>query len=144
MENWAIWMIVGAVMMLLEFILPGAVIVFLGIAALLVGIGIYFSWITTITSAFLAWFIISIILMLFLRSIFVKYFEGDSLVQNVNEDLDIIGSLVIVTEDIKPYKEGRIRFRDSTWSGRSEEEIDNGQQAIIIGRDGNTLIIKSL
>lgn len=144
MENWAIWMIVGAVMMLLEFILPGAVIVFLGIAALLVGIGIYFSWITTITSAFLAWFIISIILMLFLRSIFVKYFEGDSLVQNVNEDLDIIGSLVTVTEDIKPYKEGRIRFRDSTWSGRSEEEIDNGQQAIIIGRDGNTLIIKSL
>jgi len=116
----------------------------LGIAAVIVGLGIYFSFITTIVSAFIAWFIISIFLMLFLRSIFIKHFEGDSIIQNVDEDIDIDGSLVEVIEEIFPHKEGRVKFRDSSWTARSDENIKVAQRAIIIHRDGNTLIIKSI
>ena len=144
MESWAIWTIAGVVMILLEFILPGAVIVFLGIAAVIVGLGVYFSLITSIVSAFLAWFMISIFLMVFLRSLFTKYFEGNTLIQNVDEDLDILDSMVEVTEDVLAYKEGRVKFRGSTWNARSDQDLSTGHKAIIIGRDGNTLIIKSL
>ena len=64
MEAWLIWSIVGAVMILLEFVVPGGIIVFLGISALLVGAGIYLEWITTIPEAFITWFMSSIFLML--------------------------------------------------------------------------------
>ena len=144
MESWLIWIIAGAVMIFLEIILPGAVIVFLGVSAFIVGLGIYFNLITSVFSAFLSWFIISIFLLLFLRSMFVKYFEGDSKVQNVDEDEDLVGSIVEIVEEIKPYKDGRVKFRDTTWSARSEEEFVLGQKAIIKGRDGNILLIKSL
>jgi len=144
LETWLIWSIAGIVMMLLEFLIPGAVIVFLGVAALIVSLFIYSGWITTIVMALIAWFIISIFLMIFLRSVFVKYFEGESLVQNVDEDTDLIGSIVVISEEVLPYKEGRVRFRDTTWVARSEEELKVGNKAIISGRDGNKLIIKSI
>ena len=144
MDAWLIWMSIGVVMILLEFILPGGIIVFLGIAAMAVGLGVYMGWITSLTSALLTWFISSIFLMLFLRSIFIKYFEGDSTIQNVDEDVDLMGTLVEIVEEVLPHKEGRVKLRDSTWVARSDEELKEGSNAVVSGRDGNILIIKSL
>lgn len=144
MEQWIIWAIAGGIMILLEFIVPGGIIVFLGVAASIVGLSVYLGFINTFVSALLAWFILSIFLMLVLRSFFMKYFEGDSNIENVDEDADLLGVLVEVVEEVLPYKEGRVRFRDTTWSARSEETFSVGSKATVSGRDGNHLIIKSL
>lgn len=144
MEQWLIWLIAGGVMVLLEFILPGGIIVFLGLAALVVGGGVYFGFITSILSAILTWFISSLIFMIFLRSLFMKYFEGDSQVDNVDEDIDLMGVIVEVVEDVLPHKEGRVRLRDSTWTARSDEKFEKSSSAIVCGRDGNKLVIKSI
>lgn len=144
MDMWMIWLIAGAVMMVAETIIPGGIIVFLGAAAMIVGGAIYFEWITSIQMALLTWFICSIIFILFLRALFMKYFEGDSKVQNVNEDSDIQGSIVEVVEEILSYKEGRVRFRDTTWMARSDEDLPVGSKAIVAERDGNFLVVKSL
>ncbi len=144
MNDWMIWMTIGVVMMLLELILPGGVIVFLGLASVSVGSLVYLGYINTIIMALIAWFIISLAYIFILRAFFIKYFEGDSVVQNVDEDEDVIGSFVEVIEDILPYKEGRVRFRDSTWGARSEEELSKGKKAVIERRDGSKLVIKSI
>ncbi len=144
MKEWQIWILVGVVMILLELIIPGGVIIFLGLAAMCTSALLYFGFINTIMMAFVAWFIITIFLMFTLRSIFIKYFEGDSTKENVDEDKDLVGSIVSVIEDVVPYKEGRVKFRDTTWLARSDEEITQGSRAVISGRDGNSLIIKSI
>lgn len=144
MDVWMIWIIAGAVMALLEFILPGGIIVFLGMAAIAVGGAVYLGWITTAVHALLAWFIISILFMLFLRQLFIKYFEGDTSVENVDEDKDLIGSLVETVEEILPHKEGRVKFRDTTWAARSNGELKPGSKAVVSERDGNTLIVKPI
>ena len=82
--------------------------------------------------------------MLILRSIFMKYFEGDYVVQNTDEDVDSKGKIVEVIEEIKPFKDGRIKYLDSTWKARSDDEIDVGNKAMIISRDGSTWIVKSI
>ena len=74
----------------------------------------------------------------------MKYFEGDSKVQNVDEDLDLIGSMVVVKDEVLPHREGRVRFRGSTWIARSDDELSPGTQAVIAGRDGNILIVKQV
>lgn len=144
MASWLIWIIAGVVMALLEFVVPGGIIVFLGLAAMVVGGSIYLGWIQTIVMALIAWFIISLFLMIVLRSFFMKYFEGDSSIQNVDEDVDMQGSIVEVVEQVEAYKEGRVKFRDTTWAARSSEEIAVGEKAIISGRDGNVLVVKSI
>ena len=144
MQAWAMWVVFGAVLVLLEIILPGGIVIFLGISSLIVGAGVYLGIIKTIVGALLTWFIVSIVSILFLRQLFIKYFEGDSEVQNVDEDADLIGSIVEVVDEVKPYKEGRVKFRDSFWPARSNEELKVGAKALIESRDGNKLIIKSI
>ena len=144
MEDWLSWFILGLVMSLLEFIIPGGVIVFLGASAIVVSASMYLGLISTTVNALLAWFICSIFFMIFLRSLFIKYFEGDSTIHTVDEEKELVDSLVTVIEDIQPYKEGRAKFRDSTWIARGDETILAGERAVIVRRDGNVLIIKSL
>lgn len=144
MENWMIWSLIGATLVIAEFVLPGGIVVFLGVSALVVGGALYLGWIDSLYVAFMTWFITSILSLIFLRTLFMKFFEGDSQVQNVNEEEDLVGALVEVVEDIYPYKEGRVRFRESTWSARCENEVHAGQTVRILERDGNCLIVKVL
>lgn len=130
MEIWLIWIIIGLIFTALELILSGGIIIFLGIAALLVGAGIYLGYITSFVVAMTSFFMISLFLMIVLRSFFIKYFEGDSRVENTDENLDNYGSIVTVIEDILPHIEGRVSYRDSSWSARSDEEIKAGDKAI--------------
>lgn len=144
MEFWLIWGVAGLVMALLEIVLPGGIVVFLGAAAIAVSAALKFGIMTSPVNAFIAWFITSIVFILFLRSFFMKYFEGDSSVQDVDESKEGIGGIVEVVETIYPHKEGRVRFRDSTWGARSSQQIDIGQKAIIEHKDQNIWIVKSL
>ncbi|MCB0415312.1 MAG: NfeD family protein [Bdellovibrionales bacterium] len=144
MEQYIFWIILGAIFMLLEFIVPGGIVVFLGLAAAGVGVAIYFGLLHSVVQALIAWFIISLFLILFLRAFFMKFFEGDQSVANVDEDDDLIGSIVYVTISVFPYKDGRVKFRETTWTARSEEEILEGSKALIKKREGNVLIIKSI
>ena len=138
------WLLFGAICIFLEFILPGGIISFLGLAAIFVGALMYFGVITSLVHAFISFFILSLVLILLLRSFFMKYFEGDSRVQNVDEDLDSIGSIVEVVEDIYPHKEGRVRFRDTSWQARSDDELLVGSKAIITERDESCWVVKAI
>lgn len=144
MDQYLIWIIAGLVMIFLEFVIPGGIISFLGLSALLVGLGVYLNLFDSLITALTTWFITSLILILTLRSLFMKYFEGDSIVQNVDEDENEKGALVEITEVIYPHKEGRIKYRDTTWIARSDEQIDVGVKARILKREGNIYIVKML
>lgn len=144
MEPWLIWVIAGGALVLLELVLPGGIAIFLGLSALMTGGALKLGYISGLMGSLITWFIASIILLLFLRTYFMKHFEGDSSIQNVDEDQDYEGSIVEVVEDIQPHKEGRVIFRGVTWQARSEEEILKGSKAVILSRDGNIWIIKSL
>lgn len=144
MEPWLIWVISGGTLIGLELLVPGGITIFVGLAAMIVGALIKFGVLIDPLDVAMTFLILSVILLLFLRTIFLRYFEGSSRKQNINEDLDAMGSIVLVMEDIHPYKEGRINFRGAGWQARSEEEIQKGSKAVISGRDGNTWIVKSI
>lgn len=144
MDIWLIWVSAGIVMALLELIVPGGILVFLGLSALVVGGGVYFNLLTTIHMAFIAWFIISIVFMLFLRSLFMKYFEGDTSIQEVGEENEYAGSLVEIVELIEPFKDGRVMYKGTTWTGRSEVRLEIGSKARVIKREGSALLIEEI
>lgn len=136
--------IIGGIFILLEFIVPGAILVFLGMASLIVAGLLHYDVINGIVEAMLAWFIISLFMVLIVRTIFLRFMPGDYKVTNTDEDLDSIGSIVEVIEEIRPEKKGRIRFRDSTWTAQSDEVIAVGQKAIIKQREGNSWIVATI
>lgn len=138
------WLVAGGLLIVSELLLPGGVVVFLGISALIVGGGIKFGYLNSFTSILLTMFFSSLFLLIFVRSFFMKFFAGDTTVHNVDEQKDAQGTLVEVEEDILPHKEGRVNFRGTAWQSRSEEELIKGSKAIIIRIEGNIIIVKSI
>ena len=136
-----IWFILGMTLIALEFFIPGAILSFLGMGAVMVAGLLHFKLITGVLQAFISWFIISIILVLFLRSFVLKFMPSLKEKQETNEEEFAKGSLVEVLEDTSPNTSGRIRFRDTTWESYSDHKLKKGESAKIIRARDNGWVI---
>lgn len=142
-----IWFVVGLVMVLLEFAVPGVIIVFFGIGAWIVTILAYFNILPTLESQLLIFCISSIVLLIALRKWIRNKFTGHiSDIQNPDENLDeFTGKPVKVLSDVLPgQSSGRVEFKGATWSAVSDVPIKEGETATIEKVDGLTLIIKRM
>lgn len=140
---WFLWGLIGGMLILLELLLPGLVVVFFGVAALIVavlsGAGFITSWVVAVG----VWLLSSSGLVLIARSGGYRLGAGYKEHSSTNEELDAFGERVEVVESLGPSTEGRIRFRGSTWPARSlEEEIVAGRYARIITRDNLVWIVE--
>lgn len=144
MDEWLIWVIAGVILMVLELVLPGAITVFIGMAAMVVGFGIKYNYLTTLSSIVFTFILSSLFFLIFIRTLLLRYFKGHETVHNVDENVDAQGTIVLVEEEIQPYKEGRVHFRGTTWQARSDNTILKGSRALIIQFSGNVLIVKSI
>jgi len=139
-----IWWIIGLVLVLAEFLLPGLVVVFLGLGAFLVAALAHFGIIKGLVPELVTWLVSSLFFLFTLRFVVIMYYPSDTKKQNVNEDDEVIGQVTILLEGISGSKKGRIRHSDSTWPVVSEngEDINAGEKVEIIGRDNLTWIVK--
>ncbi|GLP95893.1 NfeD family protein [Paraferrimonas sedimenticola] len=139
-----VWVVAGILMMLAELLIPGGVVFFLGLSALLVGGMIGLGLITSWTIAFTLWFILSIVLTLSLRQMVQKHFGGDISHQNTDEELSLSGQSAEVIEAIGPGQvQGRVRFQGTTWTAVSDgREIEVGQEVVIICRENIGLLVE--
>lgn len=138
-----IWLGLGAGLMLLELVVPGLVIVFFGVAALLVGaaagLGLIESW----GAALALWGISSTGLVFGVRGGVKRLSPGLQERGSTDEELDAFGELVLVVEAVAPDVEGRIRFRDITWQARTvEERLEAGAYARIVARENLVWIVE--
>jgi len=139
-----VWIGIGALLLLTELVVPGAVLGFIGGAAILTGILIHYGHIAGPVNIMMTFFIMAIFFVMVLRTALLKLFPSNSIVQNTDETVDAIGRIVDVTDGISPYKRGRIKYLDTSWEAQSDTEIDSGMQAVISGKDGNCWSVKSL
>jgi len=139
------WIVGGIVLTLLEIIIPGMVLVFLGIGALIVAgliwLGIVDGWIPALTT----WFVVSLALLLVVRGLFQRMMPGDETWRSTNEDIDAFGQVVKVAETINKGEQGRIRFRGTTWPATCyEQTLEAGSQATLVYRENVVWIVEAL
>jgi membrane protein implicated in regulation of membrane protease activity len=140
-----IWFLVGLVLLILEFILPGLIIAFFGVGAWIVALVCLITDISLNTQLII--FIISSVLSLlclrkWLKGIFLGH-SGSK--QNLEENLEeFIGQKAVVKEKIMPNSGGKVEFHGTNWLAEADEEIAEGATVRIIGKDNITLKVKSL
>jgi membrane protein implicated in regulation of membrane protease activity len=135
------WLIIGLVLALTELVIPGAVVMFVGLGALTSAGFIYFGFIDSWTHAFICWFISSIIYLFTLRSLALRVFPGDEEVGMTDEDEMIKGQIVEVSEDISKESAGRIHFMDTSFTAESEQPFKKGEKARILHKKNNGFIV---
>lgn len=141
-----IWFIIGLVLMLSEFVIPGLIIAFFGVGAWVVAVlcmlipGISFNL------QLFIFIIASVVLLLALRKQMAKVFMGFEKQKNVTADdvEDFIGHRTTVIKPISKNKKGKVEFHGTAWDAEADEDIGEGQIVEIIGRDSITLKVKSI
>ena len=145
-EMYYLWIGAGIVFMLLELIMPGLIVIFLGIGAILIGIFIKIGIINGWLAAFTWWFIISLFLIIILRQLLMKLFPSESIYQLTEEDVEAIGKVVEVVETVTESEPtGRIKYAGTTWPAISKSgTIPKGSQARLLYRDNIAWVVESV
>lgn len=139
-----IWLLVGLGLMFLELMLPALIVIFFGLAALLVG-GLCFFIDLSINQQLGIFIIASIVLLIVLRGLLRKVFRGhSSTAAGAEGDLsEFIGERAVVTQAITPKRPGKVEFHGSHWAATADGPIEEGAIVEIIGRDNITLRVKT-
>jgi len=138
------WIILAILFACLEIFVPGGILLNLGIASLIVAIGvqqeILDTWVLTLTT----WFIIATCLLIAVYFITERFFAGDTTIENIYEELDIYGKTVDVLEQIGPGTHaGRVEFQGTTWTALGDGTVINaGSQASIVCKENISLVVE--
>ena len=142
----SLWLGSGIFLMAIEFLVPGLVLVFVGLGSLTVVFGMHFGYIDGILQQFITFFISSIIYLLTLRFLVLRFFTSVTRKENIDEDEEVMGSIVELVADINSGEFGRVEHSGSSWQARAEgdQTILKGEQVKIIGRDNITWIVQKI
>lgn len=140
-----IWFLLGFVMLLLEFVMPGLIIFFFGIGALMVALICLVADIT-LNLQLTIFLLSSLVLLLSLRKWVKNIFVGQvSPRESVDELLkEFVGQKAMVTAEITPDAEGKVEFRGTSWNAEASEVIPAGSSVRIVGKNNITLKVESL
>jgi len=142
----SIWLGSGIFLMAIEFLVPGLVMVFVGLGALTVALGMQLGYIDEIPQQFTTFFISSIIYLLTLRFLVLRFVPSVTRKANIDEDEEVMGSIVELVADINSGEFGRVEHSGSSWQARAEgdQTILKGEQVKIIGRENITWIVQKI
>ena len=143
-----IWFLIGIVLLVLEFILPGLIVAFFGAGACMVGVLCLVSdYVQGSINAQLVIFIVSSVLLLlllrkWLKAVFVGHVVSR---QDTSENLrEFIGEKAVVKREITPKAGGKIEFHGTDWEAQADQTIPEGTVVEIVGKDNLTLKVKAL
>ena len=140
-----IWFVVGVVMLILEFALPGLILFFFGVGACLVGcLCLIFD--LSLNAQLIIFILSSIFLLLTLRKWLKTVFTGRIKSKQETDPAlqEFIGEQAVVIEPIMPKVKGKVEFHGTNWSAESDVEIKKGSIVEIIGKENITLKVKPI
>ena len=135
-----IWFLVGLGLLLLELVLPGLVILFFGVGA----------WVTALVCAFtninlnvqiLIFLVASLLGLVLLRKYLKKRFFNRSNKEIDDQLEEFIGHKAKVIDDFKDG-EGKVEFKGTRWSARSNDLVTKGDWVIIRSKDSLTFNVE--
>ena len=142
----SLWLSSGIFLMAIEFIVPGLVMVFVGLGSLTVALFMQLGYIDGVIDQFITFFISSIFYLVTLRFLVIRFVPSESRKENIDEDKEVIGTIVEIIADIDPGELGRVEYSGSPWQARAEREQTflKGEKVKIIGRDNITWIVQKI
>ncbi len=138
-----IWFLVGLVMLLLEFALPGLIIFFFGVGAWVVA-GLCFFLPLETTWQLAIFLATSVVCLLVLRKTLKRVFFGRVVNDPRGSEYadENVGKEATVATRIAPHTPGKIELNGTLWKAISDHTIEKGATVTIIAKDNLTFTVK--
>ena len=130
------WIAFGIALVVAEFFVPGAIIVFFGVGAILTGVAVMMALLVDLPMALLFWAVTSTVLVLAFRGQIKRWFPALEKYEPGDEENILIGTIVEVIRDVHSDNEdGRVRYQGTSWKARGASgTLPVGSYAKITGR----------
>lgn len=138
----AIWLLIGVLLILAEFVVPGVMAMFFGIAAVLVGVLLLVGLPLSLNLQIVLFGALAILLVVVARRRVSSWFRGRS--EHADEGVEVLtpGTPVTAQTDFAQGT-GVVSYRGARWNAESADPITAGQRAWITGRRGLVLQVAS-
>lgn len=141
------WLVIGVMLFFLEMAVPGFILFFFGMGALVTAVA---AWLTPISIAWqLALFIsTSLIFVLGLRKLIQNTFFSPAATKDGEADVDVMravpGDKGVVSMTIVPPAEGRIKYSGTSWRASADEKIDAGEIVAVVRQKGLVIHVEKI
>lgn len=141
--HWWHWMIFGLVLIVTEIAMPLFVIIWFGLAALVVGL-IDLLFATSFMTEIALWTIISVVLLL----VWFKFFKEKGISKSGQSDFTLKTKGVVI-EKIPHGERGKVRFEapvlgSSEWNATSEENLEVATTIRIVEVNGQLIKVEKV
>lgn len=128
------WFLIGIAFYVVELVLPGFIVFFFGIGAWCTALAVYLADISL--SGQLGVFLVTSLLTLFLLRKYIQtVFLGTAQDDDALVSATPVAETGVVTEDIVPPGNGRVKYGGSFWKAVADEPIPTGTTVKIISQD---------
>jgi len=138
-----LWFIIGIVLFVAEFAIPGLIVGFFGAGAVLVGL-LNLLIPMSLNLQLVLFIIFSLVLLLTLRKWLKQIFIGrvQSTESSEVEADEFVGEQAVVTETIQTGIPGKVELHGTPWKAESDVEIKKGTFVVIVAKENITLKVK--
>lgn len=146
MDNWIIWLIISAVLMIVEMFTPAFLFGLFSAGALITAIVAFFIP-DLVYLHILIFAIVSFLLVVFIRKIFLRYFRKDNDEKEKTNMDAMIGIKTIISETvINDENKGAVMINDIRWRviGDNDDIIDKGEKVRVVDVKGSKLIVRKV
>ncbi len=138
---WWHWVVFGVVLVVAEIVVPLFVIIWFGLAAILVGL-IDLMFDTTFVVEIALWTLLSVLWLI----VWMKFFKGKSVTDSGQSDFRLKTKGVVI-EHIPAGERGKVRFEvpvlgSSEWHATADETLEVSQHIRIVDINGQLIKVE--
>lgn len=138
-----IWFLIGAALLLMEFVAPGLVILFFGVGAIITSIACWLGLADGLSTQLAIFSIASLACLFSLRKYVQTWFVGDSEHEPDEMSTEFINQVVTVTIAIPGGAgRGKVELKGANWNATSTSPHAVGDMVTVIERDGLNLVVE--
>lgn len=135
-----IWFLLGFILFLLEFAVPGLILFFFAIGAWIVAILTFF-FDVSLNLQLVIFLGSSIITILLFRKSLKNIMWSRKNATEIEDEF--IGKTGKAETFIGPGQNGKVDFKGTSWDAKSDDIIEKGENVTVIGNESILLIVKS-
>lgn len=137
-----IWLIVGIVLALAEMIIPGLIIGFFSLGAIVTTLTTLVGLTRGFSSQMIVFLSTSIVFLILFHKVWKKKIKLDKAYDTTNFNIQL-GKIVPVIEFIDPENGGgKVRYQGAIWSASATEKIAPGESVKVRGCENLTLTVE--
>ncbi len=139
--QWWYWIVAGAVLILMELVVPSFFILWFGVGALLVALAMWLLPDLSLTAQIALWSGASLVMV----ALWFKLFAGARLkTQSGTAQGEVIGEVGLLVSAVAPFQHGKVRFQkpilgSEQWNCMADDAIAAGERVRIVAFEGNSV-----